>query len=646
MKNQGTLVGFLLLFGLWMGYVFLSQPSQEEIDKYNKQVAAYKDSLQRDSIERARIDSTSKAKLLAINSDSSLTQTQKDSIFKTQQTQLTTGLYGVFAKAANDSSNQTVSIENEFLKLTFNSKGGRITEVDVKGFQKYDHRTANKSGKLPVKLMNHANNRFDYLIPMANVQRGNVSTRDLQFKVSKEGDKTLVFRAYTDDSTGFIEQKYTLQDKYTIDYNLTLNGLQAHQPRTGNITLNWDSYLDKIEKNDSYERSMSSVHYKLMDNSPSYCNCASNANDNLNNSVQWVSHAQQFFNTTLLAENGTAFKSAELKTVMTAPEFSHLKELYTVLTLPMLDQPTATYDMKIYVGPNIYTELSAMNAQVERIIPFGWSIFGAINRYLILPLFNFLAGIIPSYGLIILLLTLLIRIVVYPLQRKMLVSGVKMSILKPELDKLRERHKDNPQQQQLEQMKMMQQYGVSPLGGCLPMLLTMPIWVALYRFFPASIEFRQQGFLWADDLVSYDSILDFGFYIPVYGDHISLFTLLWMISMFAFLWYNSKQMDMSSMAANNPNMKIMKIMQYAFPVIFFFALNSWASGLTAYMLFSNLLNILQTYVTKNFLINKEKLQASMEATRVKNQNNPKGGGMWEQYEKMMKQQQEKRNNKK
>jgi YidC/Oxa1 family membrane protein insertase len=225
----------------------------------------------------------------------------------------------------------------------------------------------------------------------------------------------------------------------------------------------------------------------------------------------------------------------------------------------------------------------------------------------------------------------------------MLKSGVKMSILRPKLDDLKKKYKDDPSGLQMEQMRMYGEYGVNPLAGCLPMLLTMPIWIALYRFFPASIEFRQKSFLWADDLVSYDSIWDFG-YIPVigdfYGDHVSLFTLLWCISMFAFLFYNSKNMDMS---AGGANAKMMMYMQYAFPVIFFFALNSWAAGLTCYMLFSNLLNILQTFLVKNVIIDKKKLEAQMEHRK----NNPKPKTSFQlKYEEALKQQQEAKKNKK
>jgi YidC/Oxa1 family membrane protein insertase len=388
---------------------------------------------------------------------------------------------------------------------------------------------------------------------------------------------------------------------------------------------------------------MSSIHFKEVESSPSYCTCASDANEKIEKNIQWISNAQQFFNSSLMFNGNLKPRSADLNTVMSAKEAAHLKELNSSISIPLADQENMEYKMQFFIGPNDHNLLSKLDNGLEQIIPFGWSIFGAISRYIIRPMFNAFIYIVPNYGLVIILLTLLLRVLLFPLQFNMLKSGVKMSILRPKMDEMRKKYKDDPQGLQVEQMKMYSEYGVNPLGGCLPMVLTTPIWIALYRFFPASIEFRQKGFLWADDLVSYDSIFDFG-YIPVigdyYGDHVSLFTLLWCISMFAFLIYNSKQMDLS---AGGANAKMMMYMQYSFPVIFFFALNSWAAGLTCYMLFSNLFNILQTFLVKNVIINKKKLEAQMESRK----NNPKPkSGFQQRYEEALKQQQEMKKKKK
>jgi YidC/Oxa1 family membrane protein insertase len=269
---------------------------------------------------------------------------------------------------------------------------------------------------------------------------------------------------------------------------------------------------------------------------------------------------------------------------------------------------------------------------MEDIVPFGWSIFGTINRWVIRPIFSFLSNLIGSKGIVILLLTLIVKSLVYPLTYKMLYSQSKMSALKPQLAKLKDKFKDDAQKVQMETMKIYREYGVNPAGGCFPMVLQMPIWFALYRFFPASIEFRQAPFLWANDLSSYDVFFRLPFSIPFLGDHLSLFTFLWAVSMLVYTYYNSKMMDMGSMAS----MPMMKYMQYLMPLMFVFFFNSYASGLTCYLLFSNLLNIGQTLVTKNYLIDNEKILVELDANKKKPK---KKGGFQDRLQKALQEQQ-------
>ena len=244
------------------------------------------------------------------------------------------------------------------------------------------------------------------------------------------------------------------------------------------------------------------------------------------------------------------------------------------------------------------------------VISFGSSIFGGINRWVIRPLFDFLSSFIGNMGISILVLTLIVKLLVYPLTYKMLVSNVKMQVLKPELEKMKAKLKDDSQAQQVQQMKMYQEYGASPLGGCLPMVLQMPIWFALYRFFPASIQFRQESFLWASDLSTYDVLTKIPEWIPFMQGHISLFAVLWAITTVIYAYYNSKHNDYSAQP-------MMKYFQYVMPVMFLGFFNSFASGLTAYLLFSNTFNIAQTIITKNFLIDHDKLKAKMDANKKK-----------------------------
>jgi len=286
--------------------------------------------------------------------------------------------------------------------------------------------------------------------------------------------------------------------------------------------------------------------------------------------------------------------------------------------------------MSMYVGPNEYENLENFGVSLEYIIPFGNSIFGSINRWVIRPVFDFMSKYIGSLGIVIIIVIFIIKMLLYPLMYKMLHSQALMGALKPELAHLTEKYKDDAQKKQIETMKIYREYGVSPLGGCLPMLIQMPIWYALFRFFPASLSFRQESFLWAHDLSSYDDFFHLPFHIPFVGDHLSLFTILYSISMLAYTYYNTRHMDMSA----NP---AMKYMQYLMPVMFFGFFNTYASGLTAYMFFSNLINISQTVLTKKFIFKDEKLKEELKAKKAKPK---KKGGFQQRMEEALKQQQE------
>ncbi|WMX16471.1 MULTISPECIES: membrane protein insertase YidC [unclassified Aureispira] len=640
-SNNSTFTGIMLLVLLWLTYSILTGPTKEEIEQQQQEQAEairqqeYLDSLTKAEQQQAEL------KVQQIQKDTTLTDEQKDSVQQQLQKDLLGNQYGIFTSAAIGSEEQA-TLENEKLKITFNTKGGSIAKVEVKGFLQYDHTTEDPYDKEPLVLMDNPNNRFSYYIPLTGASKGDISTGDLYFEPILEGN-TLKMRAYADDKSQYIEQKYTINDNYVLDYQLNLEGINTSMPRNKNIVLDWYTYVRKIEKNPHYEKTMTTVYYKNKEDGFDYCDCRTTNEEQLDAPVQWVSQSQQFFNASLFAQEGTTFKSANVGAYVVDDKEEFLKILDSKIEIATRDQKSAAYDMQFYIGPNDYNELVTMGNEFERIIPFGWSIFGFISRSVIRPLFNFFALFISNYGIIILLLTLLIRLALFPLQYKMILNGVKMGVMKPEMEAMRAKYKDDPAGMQAAQMKMYQEYGLNPLGGCLPMLLTMPIWIALYRFFPSSISFRQESFLWADDLVSYDSILDFG-YIPfiydIYGDHVSLFTLLWMLSMFAFLWYNSKQMDMSAAAGGGANMKMMKYMQFAFPVLFFFALNSWAAGLTAYMLFSNLLNIAQTFITKNVLINKDKLREELLEKKRNYKEQPGGKkGFMAKYQELLAEQQ-------
>lgn len=538
--------------------------------------------------------------------------------------------FGPFA-AASTGTEQIVTLENNLVKVTFSSKGGRIKEVFLKNFEKISADSNGVETKNPLLLLEDSKNRFEYELPVMGTAAGKVLSSDLYFTPVKNGN-TVSFRA--DAGQGrYFEQRYTLSaDNYAIDYALAGNGLQSILTQQ-ELRLNWVNHLDKLEKNQTYERTMSSVYYKQADASSSYCDCRKDDVESLGPApVQWFAHSNQFFNTSLQAKD-FAFTEFVGETMMLTNIDDDLKILKTSAVIPF-DKGSA--QMTIYSGPNEFDRLRALGSNLEDIIPFGASIFGAINRWVIHWIFTVLSQIISVPGIVILMLTLLVKLLVYPLTYRMVLSQSKMAALKPQLEGLKKKHGDDQQAMSVETMKLYSTYGVNPLGGCLPVFLQMPIWFALYRFFPASIEFRQQSFLWATDLSSFDSIMQLPFHLPFgAGNHLSLFTLIWVATTLWYTWYSMKQMDASSMQ-NNDQMKIMKYMQYGMPVMFMFFFNSFASGLTLYLCFSNILNIAQTVVTKRFLIDNEKIKADLE---IKKNKPKKTGGFREKIENAMKEQQ-------
>ncbi|HFB99393.1 MAG TPA: membrane protein insertase YidC [Phaeodactylibacter sp.] len=630
--DKNNLIGLVLIFICLMAYMQLNRPTPEQLAEQKR--------LQ-DSIATAQqIDDglTQKAEKGEFSLENSTSNTNNDFQNTASLASLPDSLrqielgkkFGAFAAAGYGTEQEEV-LENEFLKVTFTNKGGKIKSVELK---KYFKLLADSTGrndvKSALKLLEDKKDRFDYIFPTKGV--GKVRSGDLFFQTQKTGN-TITFRA--DAGNGrYFEQKYTLSaDNYDLNYDLKFQGLgEVLTNDVSTIELHWLNYLDKLEKSTYYERIYSSTYFKPSDDDPSYCSCTSDGEEDADGEpVEWVSHANQFFNSALMTQ-GRAFQSAYMTTKMLKDKDDDLKILNTKIQIPFNLSGSETFAMKMYVGPNEYERLEAYGNDLEDVIPFGRSILGTVNRWIIRPLFVFLSGFIGNMGIVILVLTILVKLVLYPLTYKMLYSQSKMAALKPQLAKMKEKFKDDQQAQQVESMKMYREYGVNPLGGCLPIFIQMPIWIALYRFFPASIEFRQQPFLWAPDLSTFDAFFHLPTEIPFLGSHLSLFTLLWVATTIAYTYYNTKHMDFSGQPA------AMKYMQYFMPIMFVGFFNNYASGLTAYLFFSNLFNIGQTLITKNFIINQDKIKLEMEAHKKKPK---KKGGFQERMAKMLEEQKKK-----
>lgn len=608
-NTWNSIIGFTLIFIIIFVWAKLNSPDEAEIANQTAK---------RDSLEQV-----SQAKEIMVDTaepagpPSEIPSQLDSNLLAARQDQ-----FGPFT-AASVGEEEEIVLENPDMVVTFSSRGGRVKAVTLKNYKKIIHYEGSSDDSTAVlQLLEDPRNRFDYLL---NINRRQILSGDLLF-ASKVSTREVTFTVQGDNGA-YLQQTYRLPETgFALAYAVSQSGLQDNGE---GLTLEWKNYLQKLEKNSDYEKMFSTVYFKENAGSTDYCSCRASDEKILEQPLKWVSHSNQFFNSTLIADQ--AFAKGDLRTVVQQEDTPDLKLAYSKLTFPKIGDGAA-FPMTLYIGPNDYTALSAFNEDVEDIIPFGWSLFGTVNRYVVRPIFSFLSGLFSSKGLVILLLTLLVKLVLYPLTYKMLVSQAKMGALKPKLAHLKEKFKDDAQQVQIETMKIYREFGVNPLGGCLPMVLQMPIWIALYRFFPASIEFRQESFLWADDLSSYDAFIQLGTHIPMYGDHISLFTLIWVITTIIYTYYSTREMDMSV----NP---AMKYVQYFMPVMFLFWFNNYASGLTAYMCISNILNIGQTLITKNYIIDHDKIREKLEANAKKPK---KKSGFQARLETALKEQQQAR----
>ena len=606
--DRTTLTGFLLIGALLLIWTQLTGPTQAEIVEQQR----IQDSI---ATATAGPDLQGRSEPLAYAPDTSRAGREAaDAVF------------GAFAPDPA-LGERTYTLENDDLRLTFSNVGGRIVGAEIKGYDKLNVDDEGEEVRARVLLLEDERNRWNFRLPAAGAAGGVVDTERLPFAATAT-DRAITFRAPAAGG-GYFEQRYALPASgYAVEYAVAARGLAG---LADGVELQWVNYLDKIEKNVEYEQQNALTYWREVDENPDYLSASGEETELADGAVAWVSNTNQFFNTSLVARD-RPFGRAELTTATLAEDAPDLKRLESRLTLPLgtADGGEATYTL--YVGPNEFEALRAVGEDLEDIIPFGWSLFGTVNRWIIRPVFSFLSSFIGSAGLVILTLTLVIKLALYPLTYKMLYSQAKMQALKPRLAKLRAKFKDDQQQQQMETMKVYREYGVNPAGGCLPMVLQMPIWFALYRFFPASIEFRQESFLWATDLSSYDEFFQLPFAVPFYGDHVSMFTLLWVVTTIAYTYYNQQMMDMGQMA-NNP---ALKYMQYGMPVMFLFFFNNFASGLTVYLVFSNLFNIAQTIVTKNVVIDHEKIERELVAAKAKPK---KKSGFGARLEEALKEQQ-------
>ena len=527
--------------------------------------------------------------------------------------------YGVFANTAIGEEQFEV-IENDKLKITVSNKGGRITSVVLKEYQTYD--------SLPLDLYDADSSRFNLQFTTGH----NINTSDLYF-ISDNSGSSLSMKLMADENH-YVEYLYTLKDDYLVDFDINMVGMESLIPSGVNyMNLEWEMSTPQTEKSKDNQDMYTGIYYQVdADKEVDYLSHTSSDEEEINARLSWVAFKQQFFSAIFIAKDGFEKPTNLVSEKKETSKF--IKDLSAKFELPYDHKRDEQLNYQFFFGPNHFKTLQTYNSGFEELIPLGWGIFGWVNQYIIINIFDYLNRFFSSYGLIIFLLTIIIKLGLSPFTYKAFLSQAKMKVLKPEIDKITEKNKGKDQMKtQQETMSLYRQAGVNPMGGCLPMLFQFPILIAMFRFFPASIELRQESFLWADDLSSYDSIYNLGFEIPFYGDHISLFTLLMTVSTLLYTRMNS------SMATGQ--MAQMKWMMYLMPIMFLGFFNNYAAGLSYYYFLANMFTFTQQYFMKR-MINEDAILAQLQENKKKPKKKSKFQKKLEDMQRKQEQQMKKR----
>jgi YidC/Oxa1 family membrane protein insertase len=521
---------------------------------------------------------------------------------------------GAFAQSALSASEGVSVLENDLVKLTIDNKGGQIKSALIKNFKTYD--------SLPLYMIKDNNASFN--INFGTTDNRILNTKNLFFQptITKNGDIQVVSMKLKVSETQFLEYRYEMKPRdYMVNFSVRSQGLSNVINASNPINLDWSLDGFRHEKSLKTENSMYSYYYFKSEEDVDYLNAG---NSDVINDVDWVAYKQHFFSSSLLTE--TPFNNA----TVTSTDLVLNEEVDTIFTkryelnTPLeLSNGELNYNMKWFYGPSDYNLLKTYeDTDLDQTADLGWGIFGFLNRTVFYPVFNFLKGILSNFGLIIILLTVVVRLIMSPLVYKSYLSSAKMKVIRPELTALNEKYpgKENAMKRQQETMAIQRKAGVSMMSGCIPALLQMPVFFALFKFFPTNISLRQQGFLWAPDLSSYDTIFQLPFTIPFYGDHVSLFPILASVAIFFYMKMNqSQQANMQAPAQEGmPDMgKMMKYMIYFSPIMMLFFFNNYASSLSLYYFVSNLLTIGIMLVIKNYVIDEDKIHAQIEENKKK-----------------------------
>ena len=604
--DKNTVIGIALIMLIFFGFEIYNVKQQAEYEKTHPKSKT--DASKYPTGDSATSTKASNLVDSLVGKKTDASEFLKNVTDSTQAQNL--GSFAAFAQA----NEQLTIIENEDCIYTFSNKGGVIKKVVLK-----DYKTSTKK---PLILFEDHGTDFNFSF-LANTSKTIIETEKLFFassatsqKISGDQKLDIVYKIDLGNGKTY-EHKYTLNGKgYAADFTINAINFADVIPANNSITLNWTQNIPAKEGGIDDERYNASLHY--MNGEKEDDEFTNDKEKTLESPIQWVSYKQKFFNTSLIASKELFNKDAKIKVTTPTKGVDTVKTFSTQLQIPFNNSNAFSFPMRLYMGPNKFNELKKMDVSLDNIVPLGWSILSLINKFFILPIFHLLEKITLNYGIIILILAIIIKLVTFPFTFKSSMSMAKMKVLKPEIDELKKKFPDQAQFGQ-EQMKLFSQSGVSPFGGCLPMLLQMPILIAMYRLFPASIELRQQPFLWATDLSSYDAIVTWKTAIPLIGNHISLFTILMALSSILVTKLTQQQQPASVGGGGTADMMAqqMKIMQYVMPIMLLFMFNKQPAALSYYYFLFNILTLAQNWIIQKFFVDEDKIHLEIQANKKK-----------------------------
>ena len=587
--DVNSLIGFILIGGILIWMLYLNQPTpQEEAEQTTTE--------QVEQTPDQDLSGEVPAEAVTAVVDSA----------QAAQAQSRLGAFG-YSATLPSAQDETTTIENDVLQLKIDNKGGYISEATMKEHKRYD--------SIPVSIIKDGNASFN--LNLKTTDGRSLNTEDLYFEpeLSQVGENSVLSMKLKVSEDQFLEYRYELKPgEYMMDFSIRTQGLTRVLDPNQDVQLDWRLKAYRNAKSISYENRYTKIVFEYDGGKDDYTGQGDRAEEEENN-ISYVAYKQHFFTSILLTDTPFATGKFVSENLVQDEDIDtvYTKAFHTTVPLEVKGGELA-YNMNWYYGPSDFHILDSYDRNLDEIMPLGWGIFGWINQYVFIPFFSFLGSVLPNYGIAIIVMTIVVRLVLSPVTYKSYVSQAKMKVLRPEMNEINEKYKDNPMKKQQETMKLYSTAGVNPMSGCVPALLQLPIFYALFQFFPSAFALRQEGFLWADDLSSYDTILDLPFRIPFYGDHVSLFPILASVAILIYMQMTTGQ----TMAnAQQPGMPNMKFIMYLSPLVMLIFFNNYASGLSLYYFISNLITIAIMLVIKNVIIDDNKIHAKIEANKKK-----------------------------